>query len=106
MKVAFPLRLLHILGLCTCQVALAADPFPLVLTHKGPQVELSWPTSVTNDAGTTALLPEYEVQYSPDLTNWKPLGGKVRGIAGLSGPTLSLSIDQQQGPVFYRETIR
>src|SRR5262249_7840744 len=33
---------------------------------------------------------------------WKPIGGKVKGIEGLSGPVLNLSLEQQQGPVFYR----
>ena len=102
MKPGNSFRLLLLLGFCLCEVAFAADPFPLALIEKGPQVELSWPTAVTNDSGTATLLPEYEVQYSMDLTNWKALGGKVRGIDGLSGPVLSLSIGRQSGPVFYR----
>src|SRR3974390_83486 len=102
MKAGLPFRLSLLISVCICQVAVAADPFPLVLTQKGAQVELSWPTAMTNDAGATSLLPEYEVQDSTDLTNWKPLGGKVRGIDGLSGPTLRLSIDRHPGPVFYR----
>lgn len=48
------------------------------------------------------MLPEYEIQYSTDLQNWKPIGGKVRALSGVSGPLLSLSLDQQQGPIFYR----
>src|SRR6185369_819127 len=81
--------------------ALLADPFPIVLKSSGPQVELSWPAALTN-AGQQPVLPEFEVQYSSDLKDWKPIGGKVRGVEGLSGPMLSLSLNQQQGPVFYR----
>jgi hypothetical protein len=102
MKVGIPVRLSLLIGLCLCQAALSADSFPLVLTQKGPRVELSWPTAITNEPATTTVLPEYEVQFSTDLSNWKPLGGKVRGISSLSGATLTLSIDQQPGPVFYR----
>ncbi len=83
------------------QTATKADPFPLVLRPSGPRVQLSWPTSLTN-GGQGLAFPEYEVQYSTDLTQWKPIGGKVRGIDGLSGPTLELSLDPQQGPIFYR----
>jgi hypothetical protein len=45
---------------------------------------------------------EFEVQYSSDLQNWKPLGGKIRGIDGLTAPLVQLSLEQQPGPVFYR----
>ena len=83
------------------QSRITADPFPVSLKPNGPTVELSWPTAISN-GGQSQLLPEYEVQFSTNLQNWKPIGGKVRGISGLSGPSLSLSIDQQAGPIFYR----
>src|SRR5260370_249047 len=73
-----------------------ADAFPLVLRPGVSRVQLSWPTSITN-GGQGLVLPEYEVQYSTDLIQWKPIGGKVRGIAGVSGPTLEVSLDPQQG---------
>jgi hypothetical protein len=78
-----------------------ADPFPLALRPSGHGVQLSWPTAITNGA-QEPVLPEYEVQYSTDLREWKPIGGKVRGIEGLSGPVLNLSLEQQEGPIFYR----
>jgi len=103
MKAGIPLRLslASLIGFSVVNIAIAADPFPLVLRSSGPRVELSWPTAITN-AGQSVLLPEYEVEYSTNLADWKPLGGKVRGIEGLSGPVLSLSLDLQQGSVFYR----
>src|SRR5258705_8896866 len=79
----------------------AAESFPLLLSSSGPQVHLSWPTALSN-AAQGLMLPEFEVQYSSDLQNWKPLGGKIRGIDGLSAPLLQLSLEQQPGPVFYR----
>ncbi len=48
------------------------------------------------------VFPEYEVQYSRDLIQWRPLGGRVRGIEGRSGSSLELSLPEEQGPVFYR----
>src|SRR5207302_1667700 len=48
------------------------------------------------------VLPEYEVQYSTDLQHWVPVGGKVRAIQGLSGPTLNIRLEPQTGPIFYR----
>ena len=82
------------------QLSRAADPFALALKPDGPRIELWWPTAITS-AGQQ-VWPEYEVQYSADLTNWIPIGGKVRGLSGLSGPLLNLSLEQQSGPVFYR----
>ena len=48
------------------------------------------------------MLPEYQIESSTNLTVWTPIGGKVRGVDGLSGPVLKLSLDLQQGPIFYR----
>ncbi len=48
------------------------------------------------------VFPEYTVERSTDLINWEPIGGKVRGQASLSGPTLNLSLDALAGPNFYR----
>src|SRR5262245_16570904 len=83
------------------QTNIRADSFPMTLRPNGPTVELSWTTAMTN-APSNQMLPEYEVQYSTDLKNWKPIGGKVRGISGLSGPRLSVSLERQPGPLFYR----
>ena len=78
-----------------------AQPIPLVLTPSGAQVELSWPSAINNSA-SDLVPPEYEVQFSADLKDWQPLGGKVRGIDGRSGSFLRLDLAQQPGPVFYR----
>ena len=78
-----------------------AEPFSLFLGQNGQQLELSVPATITNSA-QGSVMPEYEVQYSVDLNNWLPIGGKVRAIAGLSGNYLQISVDQQQGPIFYR----
>jgi len=86
-------------GFFSAQIACAADSFALVLRPTVGGVELSWPVAITNVA-QSSLLPEYEVEYSADLQNWTPIGGKVRGIEGLSGPFLGLSLHQQSGSFF------
>src|SRR5438477_5577413 len=102
MKGAFSwLTLMVGLGIILSEASIKADPFALTLKPNGSGVELSWPSAITN-ANQGQVFPEYEVQYSTDLQNWIALGGKVKGVSGLSGPLLSLSLDQQQRPLFYR----
>jgi len=90
-----------LLAFSSAQFVVEADPFSLTLQPSGQRVQLSWPAAITN-AGQGVILPEYEIQYSTDFYNWKPIGGKVRGIRGLSGPLLNLSLDCQAGSMFYR----
>src|SRR5262245_36626242 len=73
----------------------------VALNRRAGRVELSWPAVLTN-ASAQPVFPEYEVQYSTDLEHWAPLGGKVRGIEGRTGVALSLSLDEQSTPIFYR----
>ena len=94
-------QLISVVAVISLQVQLKADPFPLTLTRGPARVELSWPTAITNSV-QSQVFPEYEVQSSIDLKNWAPIGGKVKGISGLSGSLLSLWLDQQPGRVFYR----
>src|SRR6266404_5086816 len=103
MKEGFRFSILpvSVIAILFVQTDTKADSFPLVLRSSGPQVQLLWPTTITN-GGQGFAFPEYEVQYSTDLVQWKPIGGRVRGIDGLSGPTLQLSLDPQPGPIFYR----
>jgi hypothetical protein len=105
MKAGVPLRIsfVALIAISLSHGAVNGAPFPLTLSPNGPRVDLLWPTAISN--GIQGLvLPEFEVRYSTDLNNWKPIGGKVRGIDGVSGPFLDLSLDQVQGPVFYRVT--
>lgn len=103
MKAGPPFKVFFValIAILFSQIPTPAAPFPLVLQSSGPRVELSWPTAISNGA-QGLVLPEYEVQSSTDLINWKSIGGKVRGINGLSGPVLQLSLEPQQGPIFYR----
>src|SRR4249920_3755303 len=78
-----------------------AEPFQLQLSGGSQQIQLSWPAAISNGVQGT-VLPEYEVQYSTDLQHWVPIGGKVRAIQGLSGPTLNIRLEPQTGPIFYR----
>src|SRR5262245_5768071 len=78
-----------------------AEPFPLSIKPSGPRLELSWPTTMTN-AEQGVVFPAYVIQYSTDLVEWQPLGGKVRGLSAVSGPTLILSLEKQPGQIFYR----
>src|SRR5690242_9800059 len=103
MKADPPLRhfFAFLFACAVAQFAPAAEPFPLLLRPSGSRIELSWPAGLTN-AGQPVVFPEYTIERSTDLKTWKPIGGKVRGIEGLSGPVLSLSLDRQQGSLFYR----
>jgi hypothetical protein len=78
-----------------------SQEFPLGLSANGVQVELSWPTAMSNSV-QNQVFPEYQIQYSFDLKSWQSLAGKVKGIPGVSGPVLKVTLDQQQGPAFYR----
>jgi hypothetical protein len=78
-----------------------SQQFPLGLSVNGPQVELSWPTAISN-AVQGQVFPEYQVQYSFDLKSWQSLAGRVHGIQSLSDPVLKVALDPQPGPVFYR----
>ena len=78
-----------------------SQQFPIELKANGPQIELSWPTTMS-DAVQGRVFPEYQVQYSLDLKSWQSLAGRVQGIQGLSGPILKVDLDSQQEPVFYR----
>jgi len=65
------------------------------------QVQLAWPAAVT-DSNQSLIFPEYQVLCSTNLTSWQPMGGKVRGLAGRSGPNLKVSLNPPASPVFYR----
>jgi uncharacterized protein DUF3160 len=71
------------------------------MQSSGGQVQLSWSTTV-QDTNQSLIFPEYQVLYSTNLMSWHPIGGKLRGQPGRSGPNLSLSLSAPTGPVFYR----
>ena len=75
--------------------------FGTSLQDAGSKASLSWPASLDIlHQGT--VFPEFTVQRSTDLVHWTPIGGKVRGIEGRSGPRLNLSLDKAGGTGFYR----
>jgi hypothetical protein len=78
-----------------------AEPLALKLQPVGGQVQLSWPATLT-DTNQSLIFPEYQVLYSTDLTSWQPIGGKLRGVQGRSGPNLNLSLNVPAGAGFYR----
>ena len=80
---------------------LRAQPFALTLQPAVGQVKLSWPAAI-NDTNQSLIYPEYQVLYSTNLKSWQPIGGKLRGLPGRSGPNLNLSLNVPAGPVFYR----
>lgn len=65
------------------------------------QINLTAPTSLTVPQ-QGPVFPEYTVQRSRDLMNWEPVGGKVRGISGVSGEQLTMSLMPDNDPGFYR----
>src|SRR5436190_5046315 len=80
---------------------LRAQPFTLTLQPAPGQVQLAWPATLM-DTNQSLVFPEYQVLLSTNLTSWTPIGGKLRGMAGRSGPNLSLSLNAPAGPRFYR----
>src|SRR5579863_2386716 len=67
-------------------------------------VNLSLPASI-NDPLHGLIFPEYTVQRSSDLNFWEPIGGRLQGISGRSGPTLNVSLNRDAGPNFYRAVV-
>lgn len=86
-----------------CPSGALSETFPVTLRPAGSALELSWPAAITNFQHGP-VWPEFEVQFSTDLQHWQPIGGKVRGLNDLCGARLSLSLERQQGPLFYRVT--
>lgn len=82
-------------------VPAGAEPLALNLRANGPQLLLSWPAALFS-SNQSLVFPEFQVQYSSDLQSWKPLTGRMQGVAGRSGPLLSRSVDNLLGPLFYR----
>ena len=82
-------------------LAIAGQPLVLQLMPAGNQVQLSWPSAIFDDT-ESMVFPEYEIQYSTNLTSWKPVTGKLRGVSGRSGPVFNLSLDYSPIPAFYR----
>jgi hypothetical protein len=83
------------------EVGRCSTPLTVGIKSSGPKMDLSWPSTMDVPSQGT-VFPEYTVESSADLTHWQPIGGRVRGQAGLSGPLLNLSLNAQPGPTFYR----
>ncbi len=84
-----------------CVPAACVAQVSLELNRTNRSVNLSWPSRVL-DWQASVVYPEYTVQSSGDLVHWQPIGGKVRGLSGRSGPLLNLSLDATPGTRFYR----
>jgi hypothetical protein len=69
---------------CSAQVVLG-------ITTNPTNVSLSLPALISVPR-QGQIFPEYTILGSQDLTHWAPVGGKVRGISGVSGPRLNLSL--------------
>ncbi len=71
------------------------------IQREGDQINLMAPASLDIPL-QGQVFPEYTVQRSRDLMNWEPVGGKVRGISGVSGSQLTMSLMPDNDPGFYR----
>jgi hypothetical protein len=71
------------------------------IQREGARINLTAPSSL-NVPQQGRVFPEYTVQRSRDLMSWEPVGGKVRGIGGVSGEQLTMSLPADSGPGFYR----
>jgi hypothetical protein len=100
-KAVLPAWLLASALVLQVEVGHCSTPLTLGIKGSGQKVNLSWPSTMdVLPQGT--IFPEYTVESSADLTHWEPIGGRVRGQAGLSGSLLNLSLDALPGPNFYR----
>ncbi len=82
---------------CSAQVSLG-------IQANRTNVNLSLPASI-NDPLQGLIFPEYTVQRSSDLNFWEPIGGRLQGISGRSGPTLNVSLNPDAGSTFYRAIV-
>ena len=79
-----------------CSLYLGPDPacyaqqLSLSLNARSAKAQLSWPSSI-NDPHQGLVFPTYEVQCSDDLVHWQPVGPRLKGIAGRSGPLFALA---------------
>src|SRR5512143_3355102 len=90
------------IAVCTCpENHTQADEVRVTLRPVATGIELSVPTTMTDAVGELAF-PQYAIEFSTNLVNWQPIGGKLRGLSGRSGSMLSLLLEKQPGPVFYR----
>jgi uncharacterized protein DUF3160 len=79
---------------CSGQVVLG-------ISSGSSNVNLSAPSEITVPQ-QGQIFPEYTIMGSQDLTHWAPVGGKVRGIGGVSGPSLNISLANTGSLGFYR----
>jgi hypothetical protein len=100
-KDVLPVWLLASALVMQVEVGQCSTPLTVGIKSTGPKMNLSWPATMEVPPQGT-VFPEYTVERSADLTHWEPIGGRVRGQAGLSGPLLNLSLDALPGPTFYR----
>jgi hypothetical protein len=100
-KDVLPVWLLASALVMQVEVVHCSTPLTVGIKGSGPKMNLSWPSTMEVPPQGT-VFPEYTVESSADLTHWEPIGGRVRGQAGLSGSLLNLSLDALPGPNFYR----
>jgi hypothetical protein len=100
-KDVLPVWLLASALVMQVEVGQCSTPLTVGIKSTGSKINLSWPSTMEVPPQGT-VFPEYTVESSADLTHWEPIGGRVRGQAGVSGPLLNLSLDALPGPIFYR----
>ena len=100
-KDVLPVWLLASALVMQVEVGQCSTPLTVGIKSSGPKMNLSWPSTMDVPPQGT-VFPEYTVESSVNLTHWEPIGGRVRGQAGISGPLLNLSLDALPGPIFYR----
>jgi hypothetical protein len=100
-KDVLPVWLLASALVMQVEVGRCSTPLTVGIKSSGPKMNLSWPSTMDVPSQGT-VFPEYTVESSPDLTHWEPIGGRVRGQPGVSGPLLNLSLDALPGRNFYR----
>jgi hypothetical protein len=83
---------------CSAQVVLG------ISNDASGGVHLSVPSAIS-DPQLGQIFPEYTVFGSQDLMNWQPVGGKVRGISGTSGPLLDVLLPNKANQSFYRAIV-
>ncbi|HEY3854895.1 MAG TPA: DUF3160 domain-containing protein [Verrucomicrobiae bacterium] len=99
----FPTNLFWVfVGLTLCWPAqLCWGQVVLGISNDSSGIHLSVPSTIF-DPAVGSIFPEYTIFGSQDLVSWKPIGGKLRGISGASGPLLDVPILNAPNLSFYR----
>lgn len=99
---SIPFRRLLAAAFVACALtAQSQERVQLNAARSGSDLRLSWPATVVQPDGTP-VRPYYEVQHSPDLKSWTPIGVRMQSPGTAPGKTLSVTLNADAPDGFYR----